>query len=69
MNEGKRGPSMLNTMLLVDEASRTLTCPRCEERQPLRDFVTLGMSPRYAPQLAPIYRCRKCHHLFALREG
>jgi hypothetical protein len=59
---------MQTQLKLVDENTRTMTCPRCEEEQPLRDYVTLGMSPRYAPQLSPIYRCRKCHHLFAIRE-
>lgn len=53
---------------LMDETVNTLVCPRCEERQPLGDFVTLGISPHYARQLSPIFRCRKCHHLFALRE-
>lgn len=59
---------MESRMVLLDEAERTLLCPRCEENQPLREYVTLGMSPRYAQQLAPIYRCRKCQHLFAIRE-
>lgn len=53
---------------LYDGETNTLACPRCEQRQPMRDFVALGMSPRYMPQLVPIYRCRKCHHLFALKE-
>ncbi|MCX6022306.1 MAG: hypothetical protein NTZ05_11370 [Chloroflexi bacterium] len=60
---------MQSTMTLVDEQARTMMCPRCEECQPMRDYVTLGMSPRYSTQLMPIYRCRKCHHLFAVREG
>lgn len=53
---------------LYNSQDNTLVCPHCEEEQPIRDFVTLGMSPRYASQLAPVYRCRKCHHLFALKE-
>ncbi len=59
---------MQSSMILVNEEARTMACPRCEERQPLKDYVTLGMSPRYATQLSPIYRCRKCHHLFAVKE-
>lgn len=57
----------MNTSL-VDEEARTMTCPRCEETQPLRDFATLGMSPRYAGLLDPIYRCKQCNHLFAPRH-
>ena len=60
---------MLSELVLVDETARTMACPRCEERQPMRDYATLGMSPRYSTQLMPIFRCRKCHHLFAVREG
>ena len=52
---------------LVNVNSRTMTCPRCEREQPMRDFVMLGMSPFYASQLVPIYRCGGCSHLFALR--
>jgi ribosomal protein L40E len=55
-------------LMLLDDAARTLICPRCEERQPIREYVTLGMSPRYASQLHPIYRCRKCQHLFSIKE-
>jgi len=33
----------------------------------MRDYATLGMSPRYAPALSPIYRCKQCNHLFAPR--
>ena len=55
------------TVSLMDEDQRTMVCPRCEEKQPLRDFATLGMSPRYAWALAPIYRCKQCNHLFAPR--
>jgi len=55
------------TTTLFDETARTIICPRCEESQPMRDFATLGMSPRYALALAPIYRCKQCNHLFAPR--
>jgi len=55
--------------VLVNVQSRTMTCPRCEREQPMRDFVMLGMSPFYASQLVPIYRCGTCSHLFALRPG
>ncbi|HEX6510907.1 MAG TPA: hypothetical protein VF157_01305 [Chloroflexota bacterium] len=55
------------TASLVDDEKRTITCPRCEEVQPMRDFATLGMSPRYAGQLSPIFRCKQCNHLFAPR--
>lgn len=55
------------TANLVDDAARTILCPRCEEQQPMRDFATLGMSPRYAAALSPIYRCKQCNHLFAPR--
>jgi hypothetical protein len=34
----------------------------------MRDFATLGMSPRYAQLLDPIYRCKQCNHLFAPRQ-
>jgi rubredoxin len=53
---------------LIDDENRTITCPRCEQQQPMRDFATLGMSPRYAPLLDPIYRCKQCNHLFAPRH-
>jgi hypothetical protein len=46
-----------------------MICPRCEREQPMRDFVMLGMSPFYASQLVPIYRCGGCSHLFALKPG
>ena len=52
---------------LVDTARRTILCPRCEEEQPMRDFATLGMSPLYVDLLIPIFRCKKCSHLFAPR--
>ena len=55
------------TTTLVDDETRTIICPRCEEQQPMRDFATLGMSPRYASALSPIYRCKQCNHLFAPR--
>ena len=55
--------------VLVNVESRTMTCPRCEREQPMRDFVMLGMSPFYASQLVPIYRCGGCSHLFALKPG
>ena len=55
------------TPLLVNVSSRTITCPRCEREQPMREYVMLGMSPFYASQLVPIYRCGGCTHLFALR--
>lgn len=58
-----------STPVLVNVHSRTMTCPRCEREQPMRDFVMLGMSPFYASQLVPIYRCSGCSHLFALRPG
>ena len=54
---------------LVNVQTRTMTCPRCEREQPMRDFVMVGMSPFYASQLVPIYRCGGCSHLFALRPG
>jgi hypothetical protein len=57
------------TPVLVNVQSRTMTCPRCEREQPMRDFVMLGMSPFYVSQLVPIYRCSGCSHLFALRPG
>lgn len=53
---------------LIDEREKRIICPRCEEAQPMRDFSTLGMSPRYAWLLAPIYRCKQCNHLFAPRH-
>ena len=53
---------------LIDEEGRTITCPRCEQPQPMRDFATLGMCPRYAQLLDPIYRCKQCNHLFAPRQ-
>jgi rubredoxin len=59
---------MTPTSQLVDDDARTITCPRCEQAQPMRDFATLGMSPRYAWLLSPIYRCKQCNHLFAPRE-
>ncbi len=59
----------LATLTLVNHETRTITCPRCERAQPMRDFVMLGMSPFYASQLCPIYRCGACSHLFALRPG
>ena len=52
---------------LIDTERRTILCPRCEEEQPMRDFATLGMSPLYADLLTPIFRCKKCSHLFAPR--
>lgn len=52
---------------LVDERSGTITCPRCEERRPIKDYAVLGMNPRYAYALSPIFRCRQCCHLFAPR--
>lgn len=52
---------------LVDTEARTILCPRCEEEQPMRDYATLGMSPLYADLLDPIYRCKRCNHLFAPR--
>ena len=55
--------------LLIDDKNRTITCPRCEETQSEHDFVTLGMSPRYAGDLVPIRRCKQCNHLFALKEN
>ena len=55
--------------VLVNIQSRTMTCPRCEREQPMRDFVMLGMSPFYASQLVPIYRCGGCSHLFAPRPA
>jgi late competence protein required for DNA uptake (superfamily II DNA/RNA helicase) len=55
--------------VLVNISARTMLCPRCEREQPLRDFVMLGMSPLYASQLVPVYRCGACSHLFALRPG
>ena len=58
---------MITTPTLVDDEARTITCPRCEQAQPMRDFATLGMSPRYAWLLSPIYRCKQCNHLFAPR--
>ncbi|MCC6175043.1 MAG: hypothetical protein IT305_07045 [Chloroflexi bacterium] len=57
------------TPTLVNVDARTMTCPRCEREQPMRDFVMLGMSPFYASQLMPIYRCCSCSHLFAPRPG
>ena len=57
------------THTLINVNSRTLTCPRCEREQPMRDYVILGMSPFYASQLVPIYRCGGCSHRFALRPG
>lgn len=33
------------TESLYNESNKFLMCPRCEERQPLRDFATLGMAP------------------------
>lgn len=53
---------------LIDAQARTILCPRCEEEQPMRDFTTLGMSPFYADLLSPIYRCKRCNHLFAPRQ-
>lgn len=53
---------------LIDAEARTILCPRCEEEQPMRDFTTLGMSPLYANVLSPIYRCKRCSHLFAPRQ-
>ena len=58
---------MIATPTLVDDDARTITCPRCEQAQPMRDFANLGMSPRYAWLLSPIYRCKQCNHLFAPR--
>ena len=58
-----------STPVLVNLESRTMTCPRCEREQPMRDFVMLGMSPFFASQLVPIYRCGGCTHLFAPRNG
>ncbi|HVA26144.1 MAG TPA: hypothetical protein VMW62_17355 [Chloroflexota bacterium] len=58
---------MTPTTTLVDDEARTITCPRCEQAQPMRDFATLGMTPRYAWLLSPIYRCKQCNHLFAPR--
>jgi rubredoxin len=52
---------------LINTEKRTILCPRCEEEQPMRDFATLGMSPLYAENLTPIYRCKLCNHLFAPR--
>ena len=52
---------------LINTDKRTILCPRCEEEQPMRDFATLGMSPLYADDLTPIYRCKLCNHLFAPR--
>jgi hypothetical protein len=55
--------------VLVNIDTRTMTCPRCEREQPMRDFVMLGMSPFWVSQLVPIYRCGGCSHLFAPRPG
>ncbi len=54
---------------LVDPEKRTILCPRCEEEQPMRDFATLGMCPLYSSMLSPIYRCKRCNHLFAPRSA
>ncbi|MGE3269873.1 MAG: hypothetical protein AB7P40_14065 [Chloroflexota bacterium] len=59
----------VQTPALVNMHARTMVCPRCERDQPMRDFAMLGMSPFYASQLVPIYRCGSCSHLFALRQG
>ena len=56
-----------STPVLVNMQSRTMTCPRCEREQPMRNYGMLGMSPFYAQLLAPIYRCGECSHLFAPR--
>ena len=55
------------TRQLIDTDRRTILCPRCEEEQPMRDFATLGMSPLYSELLTPIFRCKRCSHLFAPR--
>lgn len=52
-------------MDLVDRHSRKLTCPRCEQAQPMDDFAPLGLNPRYARLLTRVYRCQLCGHLFA----
>lgn len=53
---------------LVDADARTILCPRCEAEQPMRDYAVLGMSPLYVDVLNPIYRCKRCNHLFAPRS-
>ncbi len=57
----------LPRLSLVDEQQRTIVCPRCEECRPMNDYAVLGMNPRYAYVLSPIFRCRQCSHLFAPR--
>jgi C4-type Zn-finger protein len=54
---------------IVNLEARTMTCPRCEREQPMRDFTMLGMSPFYAALLTPIFRCGACSHLFAPKAG
>ncbi|HYU20835.1 MAG TPA: hypothetical protein VEQ11_19280 [Chloroflexota bacterium] len=54
---------------LVNAETRTMTCPRCEREQPMKNFAMLGMSPFYAKVLTPIYRCGECSHLFAPKAG
>lgn len=55
-------------LVMIDEAVRTIMCPHCEERQRAVEYATLSMSPRYSAQLAPVLRCRRCRHVFAVRE-
>lgn len=51
---------------LIMEGSR-LRCPGCEHVSPILDFTPLEYSEKYATQIIPPLKCRRCRHVFALK--
>ena len=51
---------------LVVDATH-LRCPGCEQVSPILGFIPLEYSEKYASQVIPPLKCRKCRHVFALK--
>lgn len=51
---------------LVNEAERTIMCPRCKKWQSEADYDYFAVMPQYYVYLVPIRRCLLCTHLFAV---
>jgi hypothetical protein len=45
-----------------------LTCPGCLVEQDILEFRPFNFNPDYAEELVPPLKCRRCGHIFALRD-
>lgn len=45
-----------------------LRCPRCEIAQDICAYHTFGRVEKFAHELVPVHKCKRCGHYFAPAE-